>query len=120
MLATDADGITTAQSGIEQHREPYSLPGTEWPTCFVGGHILLGPNRKTGTGFQRRIFDARCRVGSDKAGLLRPRKQPAHGIDKMPRLEWRLGTAVATGGNHGLRDLPIAGRTGGSDDLLEN
>jgi hypothetical protein len=43
MLPAQANGIASAQSGIEQNIKPHPLAGADWPVFFVGGEVLFGP-----------------------------------------------------------------------------
>jgi hypothetical protein len=47
MLATEAYSITTAEAGIEQNVEPYSLSRSYRPALLIGGHIVFGPRSVT-------------------------------------------------------------------------
>jgi hypothetical protein len=97
MLAAEVHRIAPTQSGVEQHGQPNAFLGADGPTFFVLLHIVLGPHRKPGSLWPRRIFYAGRGIGPDVAGIESPAKQTAHRIEKIPGLRRCISPAVTTG-----------------------
>src|SRR5262245_37981770 len=50
MLASDTHGITTTETGVEQHCNPYPLTCTKWPLPLICGDLFVGPRGKSFAG----------------------------------------------------------------------
>jgi hypothetical protein len=111
MLATETHSIATAKTGVEQHVEPYPLPGAYGPACLIGFKVSLGPHLEAFGFLARRVRHASSRVSLDQTSLVRPSEGATHGVEEVPGLG-RCGRSPlltgsdGRGGDLGVRLLP--------------
>ena len=43
VLSAEANGVTAAKSGVEQHIQPDALTRSDRPTCLIGSNVFLSP-----------------------------------------------------------------------------
>jgi hypothetical protein len=120
VLLPQPDSITPAQTGIRQHVKPDPFLGPDRPSFLIGGHIDIGPNRKSLTRFQGGVFDLGCRIDFDKPNLLGPRIKASHGINEGSGLVWCLTSFISTGRDMGICNGAVGLSTGRLDYLVKD
>jgi hypothetical protein len=90
VLAPKPHGIAAAQAGVEQDVKPDPLPRPDRPSPLIGQDIAFRPSDKSLAFAFVRIFDSDCGVAFNVLRLRCPLEQPAHCLQEISGLSWRL------------------------------
>ena len=104
VLSAEANGVTAAKSGVEQHIQPDAFTRSDGPTFLIGSNVFLSPGREAVSLFLRWIFDPDCWIGLDQLGAGRPSEQSTHGVKEVSGLDRCRGASVAPSCNRSSCD----------------
>ena len=96
VLPPQNGGVAAAQTGIEEDVEHYPFPGASRPAELKSFYFIVRPDREA-LGFQFWDCPAGGWIRLGDLGAHRPFEQPAHGIDEMAGLGWRLAPPIDAG-----------------------
>ena len=84
VLTAEANSITAAKSGVQQHIQPDALARSDRPTCLIGSNVFLCPWRESVALLVRWVFNSQRGIGLYHLGFAAQRKTP-----RMASRKWR-------------------------------